>query len=65
MGIEINKSNIIPLILVLAPSLTISQSMIRLAEVNPTVSINWGLTALGTILFIIGFVMLSFKKKSD
>lgn len=64
MGLEINKSNALPLMLMLAPVLVEMNMAINLAAVNPTVSIDWTLTAVGTIVYIVGFLMLAFKKKN-
>ena len=64
MGLEINKSNMLPLMLMLAPVLVQMNMAINLATANPTVSVDWVLTAVGTIVYIVGFVLLAFKKKN-
>lgn len=64
MGLQIDKSNMLPLMLMLAPVLVEINMAINLAAVNPTVSIDWVLTAVGTIVYIVGFVLLAFKKKN-
>ena len=65
MSIEINKSNALPLMLMLGPTLVELNMAINLAAVNPTVSVDWVLTAVGTIVYIVGFLLLAFKKKSE
>ena len=64
MGLKIDKNNMLPLMLMLAPVLVEINMAINLAAVNPTVSIDWVLTAVGTIVYIVGFVLLAFKKKN-